>query len=113
VRDHDAISKEEGDKRESDEPSPSTSQKFPDTSLPFSSRILPKDLCLGGVTCISRILIRKGASSLKNDASISGSLFGVGTTNSVKAICAAVLGGENASMRKQIVDGDVRTALNM
>jgi hypothetical protein len=57
--------------------------------------------------------MRKGASSLMNFASVSGSVFSVGTTNSVKAIFAAVSGEENKSMGKEIVDRDVRTALDM
>jgi cystathionine beta-lyase family protein involved in aluminum resistance len=57
--------------------------------------------------------MRKGASSLMNFASVSGSVFSVGTTNSVKAIFAAVSGEENANMRRKIVDGDLRTALDM
>jgi hypothetical protein len=48
-----------------------------------------------------------------NFASVSGSVFSVGTTNSVKAIFAAVSGEENKSMGKEIVDRDVRTALDM
>ena len=71
-----------------DEPSPTQSLKSEDTSLPFSRRIFPKCLNLGGVVCVSRILIRKGAISVVNTASVAGSVFNVGTTNSVKAILA-------------------------
>ena len=70
------------------EPSPTQSLKSEDTSLPFSRRIFPKYLNLGGVACVSRILTRKGAISVVNIASVAGSVFNVGTTNSVKAIFA-------------------------
>jgi hypothetical protein len=56
--------------------------------LPFSRRIFPKYLDLGGVGCVSRILMRKGAISVVKAASVAGSVFNVGTTNSVKAIFA-------------------------
>jgi hypothetical protein len=56
--------------------------------LPFSRRIFPKYLDLGGVGCVSRILMRKGAISVVKVASVTGSVFNVGTTNSVKAIFA-------------------------
>lgn len=50
---------------------------------------MPKNLNLGGFECFSRMLTRKGAISLMNAASVAGSVFKVGMTNSVKAIFAA------------------------
>lgn len=78
------------DNRRNDVPSPTQSLKSPDTSLPFSRSIFPKCLNLGGVECFSRMFTRKGAISLVKVASVAGSVFKVGMTNSVKAIFAAV-----------------------
>jgi hypothetical protein len=86
--------KENGEGRENDEPSPTQSLKSPDTSLPFSRRIFPKYLDLGGVACVSRIVMRMGAISVVNVASVTGSVFNVGTTNSVKGIFAVVFDRE-------------------
>jgi hypothetical protein len=86
--------KRKGEGRGNDEPSPTQSLKSPDTSLPFSRRIFPKYLDLGGVACVSRIVMRMGAISVVNVASVTGSVFNVGTTNSVKAIFAVVFNWE-------------------
>lgn len=59
--------------------------------MPFSRRIFPKYLCLGGVAYLSRISIRKGPILLVNTASVAGSVFKVGMTNSVKAIFGVVM----------------------
>ena len=72
-------------------PSPTARLKSTDTSLPFSRRIFPKYLCLGGVACLSRISTRKGPILLVNTASVAGSVFKVGMTNSVKAIFGVVI----------------------
>jgi hypothetical protein len=61
--------------------------------LPFSRRIFPKYLDLG-VVYVSRIVMRKGATSVVNVASVTGSVFNVRTTNSVKGIFAVVFNWE-------------------